>query len=155
MSENIDVTSDDNDYIGGDEVLDYDEAAELLEHMGEVTDDMKSRLTFVISHASKNIRGPVYWEVFIDHKKIGSIYDRIKNVPMPELSLTMETYFAEMPLRTEEEARALGTDAEDWVYSHDEHWYNYDGSGELYCGDAYFPSFATLQDLITFTQENK
>ena len=73
----LDPRSDDNDYVGDDEVLTFDEAAEHLKQLGEINESLKPRLTFEITFTPRRIDHdtPNFWSVYLDHKDIGWIID--------------------------------------------------------------------------------
>ena len=149
----LDPKAPDNDYQGDDEVLAFAEAAEHLNQLGDIGADLQSRLTFEITFTSRHLNHniPNYWAVYLDHKEIGTVTDGSFQDPDSDLwkRLSYEVYSTGDPHKTDIKA-FVGSTApfKRLAYSDEYHW-------DDYCGDAYWASFNTLEEMINRFHEDE
>ena len=157
----LDPKAPDNDYQGDDEVLAFAEAAEHLKFLGEIPDDIKPRLTFEITFVSRHLNHdiPNYWAVYLDHQKIAEVDDGSDEDPdgFGWTRIHWEVYSTGDALKTEAEAKALSNPNVHHIAFTDEHsWYSYEEYKDMEyhegIGDAYWASFATLEQLLNYKE---
>ena len=158
----LDPRSEDNDYQGDDEVLTFTEAAEHLTELGNITDEMKARLTFEITFTPRRIDHdiPNFWAVYLDHNRIGCVEDGSYPNPNDKTGwtrLNYEIYSNDEAFKSEAKAKELSSPKVRHI-AHCEEYYWQDVTGDPnqpHCDSAYFPSFTTLRELIADYQERK
>lgn len=109
--------------------------------IGEIRPHLRPRLTFKIGYTPNTLRRdiPNYWDIHFDGRYIGSLQECFTGIT--------SIYFADEPLRSLQEAKALSHCHIPRVYCFDEYDWKLP-NGRCDYSEAYYPTFVTLEGLV-------
>ena len=143
------------DYELGEDVFDFTTARDMIadkrhpDVLNGIPDRLQSRLTFQISYVSRWIDQtiPTYWLIYLDGRAFGGFKSwGTHKASSPWLFDWHHVFYSKThPCKTEADAVKLSKVVKSRIHFFDEYYWS-----DIDCGDAWFPSFDSLSDLLVF-----